>query len=367
MEKGNIFRFGKWFILSCLLATMSVSSFAATANAPAKKTSLDIKGIIFGHIKDSYEWHITTWGKTKVVIPLPIIVRDVNTGAWSVFSSSQLDGLEEGNGHYGNFYQAKDGSYEGKLVEKDTTGKEVRPIDLSLTKNALALVINSVLLCIIIMSCGRWAKRHPNKAPGGFIGFMEMFIMSVNDDVIKPCIGPQYKKFAPYLQTAFFFIFLNNLMGLIPFFPGGANVTGNITITFFLAVCTFLLTNIFGIKAYWKDIFWPDVPGAIRPLMVIIEIFGVFTKPFALMVRLFANMMAGHTIILSLVSIIFLTAGISAAICAPMTLVSVAFSIFMDLLEVLVSWIQAYVFTMLSAVFIGLAIAEPEKVRVENK
>ena len=125
------------------------------------------------------------------------------------------------------------------------------------------MLINSVLLIVIVLSVARWYRRHPqdSAAPGGFVGFMEMFIMMVNDDVIKSCVGPKYRKFAPYLLTAFFFIFINNLMGLIPVFPGGANVTGNIAITMVLAVCTFLAVNIFGTKTYWKDIFWPDVPG----------------------------------------------------------------------------------------------------------
>jgi len=345
----------------CFIA-FSIGTFAQSAPSSGK-TKVNVKEIIFGHIKDSYEWHITTWGNTKVVIPLPIIIRDTNTGSWHVFSSSCI----EETGSYDGFYKAVSGPYEGKLVQKDSLGKEVRPFDLSLTKDALALLINSVLLCVIIISCGRWAKRHPNKAPGGFIGFMELFIMNINDDLIKPCVGPKYKKFAPYLQTAFFFIFINNLMGLIPIFPGGANVTGNITITFFLAICTFILTNIYGTKTYWKDVFWPNVPLAIKPIMIPIEIFGVFTKPFALMIRLFANMMAGHTILLSLVSIIFLTSTISAVICTPMSIVSVAFAIFMDCLELLVAWIQAYVFTMLSAVFIGIAISgeAPKSIKAE--
>ncbi len=346
----------------CFIA-FSIGTFAQSDPSSSGKTKVNVKEIIFGHIKDSYEWHITTWGNAKITIPLPIIIRDANTGSWHVFSSSNI----EEKGSYDGFYKAVSGPYEGKLVQKDSLGKEVRPFDLSLTKDALALLINSVLLCVIILSCGRWAKRHPNKAPGGFIGFMELFIMNINDDLIKPCVGPKYKKFAPYLQTAFFFIFINNLMGLIPIFPGGANVTGNITITFFLAICTFILTNIYGTKTYWKDVFWPNVPLAIKPIMIPIEIFGVFTKPFALMIRLFANMMAGHTILLSLVSIIFLTSTISAVICTPMSIVSVAFAIFMDCLELLVAWIQAYVFTMLSAVFIGIAISgeAPKSVKAE--
>ena len=209
----------------------------------------------------------------------------------------------------------------------------------------------------------RWYRKKPleSPAPKGFVGFMEMFIMMVNDDIIKSCIGPKYRKFAPYLLTAFFFIFINNLMGLVPFFPGGANVTGNIAITMVLAICTFLAVNIFGTKAYWKDIFWPDVPWWLKvpiPMMPLIEFFGVFTKPFALMIRLFANMLAGHMAMLVLTCLIFISASMGPLLNGTLTVASVAFNIFMNALELLVAFIQAYVFTMLSAVFIGLAQIE---------
>ena len=197
---------------------------------------------------------------------------------------------------------------------------------------------------------------------------MEMFIMMVNDDIIKSCVGPNYRKFAPYLLTAFFFIFINNMMGLIPFFPGGANVTGNIAITMVLAVCTFLAVNIFGSKHYWKDIFWPDVPWWLKvpiPMMPFIEFFGIFTKPFALMIRLFANMLAGHMAMLVLTCLIFISASMGPALNGTLTVASVLFNIFMNALELLVAFIQAYVFTMLSAVFIGLA-QEGAKVKAEE-
>ena len=189
------------------------------------------------------------------------------------------------------------------------------------------------------------------------------------DDIIKSCVGPNYRKFAPYLLTAFFFIFVNNIMGLIPFFPGGANVTGNIAITMVLAICTFLAVNIFGTKHYWKDIFWPDVPWWLKvpvPMMPFIEFFGIFTKPFALMIRLFANMLAGHMAMLVLTCLIFISASMGPALNGTLTVASVLFNIFMNALELLVAFIQAYVFTMLSAVFIGLA-QEGAKVKAEEK
>ena len=187
---------------------------------------------------------------------------------------------------------------------------------------------------------------------------MDMFISYIYNDAIKPSLGDEAKRYAPYLLTCFFFIFVANIMGIIPFPPGGGNLTGNITITFFLAVCTLIVTNISGTKHYWKDIFWPDVPWWLKvpvPLMPLIEVFSIFTKPLALMVRLFANMLAGHAIAIALTCIIFIMASMGVFACGSMSLVSVALSVFMMLLEVLVCFIQALVFTMLSAVFISLA------------
>ena len=333
-----------------------------------QENTVDVKEIVFGHIGDSYEWHITTWGKTHITIPLPIIVYSNSTG-WHVFLSSRL---EENGGTYEGLSIAPEGSkYEGKLVEYNAAGEQARPWDISITKVTFALLFNSVLLLVIVLSVAHWYRKRPQgaKAPGGFIGFMEMFIMMVNDDIIKSCVGPNYRKFAPYLLTAFFFIFINNMMGLIPFFPGGANVTGNIAITMVLAVCTFLAVNIFGTKNYWKDIFWPDVPWWLKvpiPMMPFIEFFGIFTKPFALMIRLFANMLAGHMAMLVLTCLIFISASMGPALNGTLTVASVLFNIFMNALELLVAFIQAYVFTMLSAVFIGLA-QEGAKVKAEEK
>ena len=333
-----------------------------------QENTVDVKEIVFGHIGDSYEWHITTWGKTHITIPLPIIVYSNSTG-WHVFLSSRL---EENGGTYEGLSIAPEGSkYEGKLVEYNAAGEQARPWDISITKVTFALLFNSVLLLVIVLSVAHWYRKRPQgaKAPGGFVGFMEMFIMMVNDDIIKSCVGPNYRKFAPYLLTAFFFIFINNMMGLIPFFPGGANVTGNIAITMVLAVCTFLAVNIFGTKHYWKDIFWPDVPWWLKvpvPMMPFIEFFGIFTKPFALMIRLFANMLAGHMAMLVLTCLIFISASMGPALNGTLTVASVLFNIFMNALELLVAFIQAYVFTMLSAVFIGLA-QEGAKVKAEEK
>lgn len=336
---------------------------AQAAHDVAQEESVNVKEIVFGHIGDAYEWHITSWGDTHVTVPLPVILYS-RTSGWHFFLSSRL---EEGEGVYEGFSIAPAGSpYEGKLVEHDAAGNEVRPWDFSITKVACALIINSLLLVLIVLGVARWYRRHSvtEKAPRGFVGFMEMFIMMVNDDVIKSCIGPNYRKFSPYLLTAFFFIFINNLMGLVPFFPGGANVTGNIAVTFVLALCTFVAVNVFGNKHYWKDIFWPDVPWWLKvpvPMMPLIELFGVFTKPFALMIRLFANMLAGHMAMLVLTCLVFLSVSMGPVLNGSLSAASVLFNIFMNALELLVAFIQAYVFTMLSAVFIGLAQESPKE------
>jgi F-type H+-transporting ATPase subunit a len=207
----------------------------------------------------------------------------------------------------------------------------------------------------------RWYRKNDaaDAAPGGFTGLMEMLIMMVNDELIKPSVGEkEYRKYAPYLLTAFFFIFLANLLGLVPFFPGGANVTGNIAVTMVLALFTFFAINLFGNKHYWKEILWPDVPLFLKfpiPIMQTIELFGVISKPFSLMVRLFANIMAGHMMVLGLVSVIFVTVKLGPVINGSMTVIAMLFGLVINCLELLVAFIQAYVFTMLSAVFIGMA------------
>lgn len=322
----------------------------------AKPKELDVREFILEHVSDSYEWHITTIGETDIAIPLPVIVYS-STSGWHTFLSSAF---HHGAQHEGLLI-ASEGKYKGKIVEKDKTGAEVRPFDISITKVTLSLILSSIILVITIMIVARSYKAGVYESKKGFVGFMEMLIMNINDDVIKPCVGIHYKKYAPYLLTVFFFIFINNLMGLIPIFPGGANVTGNIAITFVLAIITFLLVNIFGSKEYWREILWPDVPLWLKapiPLMPVIELVGIFTKPFALMIRLFANILAGHSIVLGLTCLIFVTVSMGHAMNTSMTVVSVIFSVFIGIVELLVAYIQAYIFTMLSAVFIGLARVE---------
>lgn len=311
---------------------------------------LDMQKYLFGHIADAYDWHITTVNGHHVSIPLPVILID---GGVQVFSSKKL---EHGAEYHGYRIAADGEAHAGKIVRASDGS---RPFDISITKNVCGLLIDSVLLVVLILLCARWYRKHDvlKEAPTGIAALFEPLIVTIENDVIKDAVGPEYQKYSPYLLTAFFFILINNLMGIVPFFPGGANITGNIAVTMAMAVFTFLAVNLFGNRHYWKEIFWPDVPLFLKaiPIMPAIEIIGMFTKPFSLMIRLFANMLAGHIMLLSTIAVIFLTVKLGPAINGSLSVISVLFGIFLDVLELLVAFIQAYVFTMLSSVFIGLA------------
>ena len=343
------------FLRFILVLLVILSSPAAVRAQESTDVDLDMDEYLYGHVRDSYEWHITTINGKPVSIPLPVFVISKIGNGTHIFSSKHLE-----EGEYKGFSISTSGKYENKIVEKGPVGEEIRPWDFSVTKNVLGLMINSAILLFIVLGTARWYRKHDaaHEAPTGGVGIMEMIVTMVEDDIIKDCVGEDYKRYSPYLLTAFFFIFINNLMGIVPFFPGGANITGNIAVTLVLALFTFFTVNIFGNKHYWKDILWPDVPTWLKvpiPLMPIIEIIGMFTKPFSLMVRLFANILAGHFMILGVVAVIFLTAKMGMAVNGGLTVVAVILGVFMDCLEILVAFIQAYVFTMLSAVFIGLS------------
>ncbi|MBQ6254015.1 MAG: F0F1 ATP synthase subunit A [Bacteroidales bacterium] len=333
---------------------------AATPELAATTTDdteveLDMDEYLYGHVRDSYEWHITTVNGRHISIPLPVILVSKAGRGFFAFSSKHLE-----EGEYQGFSISTSEKRPGKIVEKGPDGEEIRPWDFSITKNVLGLMINSALLLLIVLLTARWYRRHDatSEAPSGGVGIMEMMVTMVEDDIIKDCVGEDYKRYSPYLLTAFFFIFINNLMGIVPFFPGGANVTGNIAVTMVLALFTFFAINLFGNKHYWKEILWPEVPTWLKvpiPLVPAIEIIGMFTKPFSLMIRLFANILAGHLMILGVVAMVFLTAKMGIAVNSGFTAVAVFLGIFMDCLELLVAFLQAYVFTMLSAVFIGLS------------
>lgn len=338
-----------------LLAFVIMMPLSASANhGDNNEEGIDIPEIVLEHLADAYEWHIASYEGKHLSIPLPVIIRSEKTGDWHFCTA---ESLPEG------FFLNEEA--HGKIYEQMPDGTSVRPIDLSITKSVCQIWIVVFVMLAVFLSCARWYKKHDEKsaAPSGFVGIMEMFVMYINDGVIKSCVGEKnYKKFAPYLLTVFFFILTTNLLGLLPIFPGGANVTGNINITFLLAVGTMLLVNIFGNKEYWKEIFWPEVPLFLKaypaPLIPVIEVVGIFTKPFALMVRLFANMMAGHAIILSFTCVIFLGWTMGTGMGLGLNLFSALMLLFMNCVEVLVAFVQAYVFTLLSAVFIGLAHPE---------
>ena len=337
-------------ILLTLMMALSVAPFAAQASDHSSGVE-DPKGIIFEHLGDTYGWAAPFSHSTY--IPLPIIVRDCN-GDWHVFSSARV----EHGATYDGFKISSEGEYKGKLVGTDANGAEYRPLDISITKNVAALFISALVVVLCVMSIYRWYKKNPLKAPRKGTAFLELIVEFVYSSVVRPTLGKNAKKFGPYLLTVFFLILIMNLLGLIVIFPGGANLTGNIAVTLVLALFTFFITNVFGTKHYWKEVFWPDVPLWLKfplPIMPKIELFGLFTKPAALTIRLFANMMGGHIIVLVLTLLIFIFGAFGAAAMGVTTVVSVAFSLFMLLLDTLVSFIQAFVFTMLSALFISMA------------
>ena len=342
----------KHFKSICILLVMALLPMPMLAGEEPKDEPLNISEIVLEHLADSYEWHIATYEGKHIGFPLPIIIRSSQTGEWHFCTEHSLpDGF---------FFNPE---AHGKIYEQMTDGSTVRPLDLSITRNVLQIWIVVAVLLVVFLSCARWYKKRDktSKAPTGFIGAVELLVTMINDDVIKASIGEKhYKPYAPYLLTVFFFIFVTNLLGLLPIFPGGSNVTGNINITFFLALCTMLAINLFGNKEYWKEILWPDVPIFLKaiPLMPAIELFGVFTKPFALMIRLFANMMAGHAMILSFSCVIFLGWTMGVGLGIGLNIFSIIMLLFMNALELLVAFVQAYVFTMLSSVFIGLAHKE---------
>ena len=322
------------------------------------KKQFNAGDMIIEHITDSYEWHIINIGETHISIPLPVIFYD--EGEWHFFMSSAFHHADD---HHGYFI-SHDSFNAGKIVRLDSEGNEIRPVlDISITKNVLAIFMSIFFMMFVFISVANSYKRRKGKAPKGLQSFVEPIILFVRDDIAKAAIGEKkYEKYLPFLLTVFFFILLNNLLGLIPFFPGGANITGNIGVTGVLALFTFIITSFSGNKAYWMHIVnAPGVPWWLKipiPLMPIVEIMGVFTKPFVLMVRLFANITAGHIIILGFISLIFIFGNISEGLGYGVSIVSVGFSIFMGILELLVAFIQAYVFTLLSALYFGMATEE---------
>lgn len=319
-------------------------------NSTAKQEEkFDPTVTILEHIGDSHSWHL--WGHTA--IPLPVILWTPQ--GLDIFSSTHLLNEHHEPVAFTSKYTYLNEDEHIKVL--DTNGKvdEVASkgiYDFSITKNVAALFISVTLLLIIFGSVANSYKSRVGKAPKGLQSWIEPIIIFIRDDIARPNIGYKFERFMPLLLTVFFFIWINNLLCLVPIFPGSANVTGNIAVTFVLSFIVMIVINLNGNKYYWGHIFKPDVPYWMYIIMIPVEIIGIISKPFALMIRLFANITAGHIIVLSLISLIFIFKT------AWMSLASVPFVIFMDVLELLVAFLQAFIFTLLTSLFIGMAVEE---------
>ena len=329
-----------------LLLLAWLCSAQAHAEAPAPKDDF-----IMHHIQDAHEWHFTTMGHTHITLPLPIILYAADRGL-EVFSSSRLRDTH----HQPTTYRGYRLDPHEKLVATDPNRVFY---DLSITKNVAAMLVSVLILLALALAAARHYQRKPQTPPRGLWALLELLILFIRDDIAIPNIGKEaYKRFMNYLLSVFFFIWINNLLGLL---PGAANVTGNISITLVLALFTFVITNLNGNKHYWHHVFnTPGVPRWLAPIMVPVELLGLFTKPFALMIRLFANITAGHIILLSIIGLVFMLKH------AWVGAITVPFGAFMFLLKLLVAFLQAYIFTLLSAIYFGAAVESmhKEKLRV---
>lgn len=364
---SNFKQIGKSLLLFITFFAIQAVVFASEKSEHANeshKKEFNAGKMIMEHIADAHDWHIVSIGETHISLPLPVILW--HEGKLHTFMSSKF---HHGHDSYKGFRLMKEGEFKGNIVKvkPDAEGNEVieqnLPLDFSITKNVAALFFSVILMILIFTSVARSYRRNEGHAPKGLQSWMEPLIIFVRDDIAKSSIGEKrYEKFLPYLLTVFFFIFLNNILGLVPFLPGGANVTGNIAVTMILAIFTFVITTFSANKAYWVHIFnAPGVPWWLKfpvPLMPVVELLGVFTKPFVLMVRLFANITAGHIIILAFMSLIFIFGNLNTGVGFAVTPLSLGFAIFMGLLELLVAFLQAFVFTLLSAIYFGLATEE---------
>ena len=343
------------FVLIFITANLGFAQNQTTESAD--EAAFEPGELIMEHIGDAYEWHVATFGDFHLSLPLPCIVYSEKTGL-HIFSSSNL---HHGAVEFEGFKISENEKYKGKLVEI-IDGEEVRPWDFSITKNVFALLFSVCLISFIFIKMKKYYENNKGKAPHGFFNALELVVLFVRDDIAYASLGKKHgDKFMPFLMTVFFFIFINNLLGLIPILPGGANVTGNIAVTCVLALFVFVITTINGKKEYWLDIFWPKgTPWWLKmpPILPAVEIMGMFTKPIVLMVRLFANITAGHIIALGFFSLIFLFGAKSVGAGYGVSTVSILFTVFMSALELLVAFIQAYVFTLLSSIYFSMAVAE---------
>ena len=330
--------------ISSILTLFFVAAFGFSgwAQEPAEglgsePKKFDAKEVIFEHVLDAPNWHLTD----HLVVPLVVIVYSSEKGL-DVFSSGHFFDEHHHPVEYKGYKLA------GKNIVLAGTGEKV--LNLSITKNVTMLFITAVTLLSVFLSVANSYKKNPGKAPKGLQSFIEPVIIFVRDEIAKPNIGPHYERYLPYILTLFFFVLFGNLLGLL---PGSANLTGNIAVTFCLAILTFLITNFSGNRAYWKHIFWtPGVPTILRIIILPVEVIGIFTKPFALTIRLFVAITAGHIVILSLICLGFIFESYFVGIGASLVVV------FINLIELLVAGIQAYVFALFTSLYIGMATAE---------
>lgn len=349
--------FPKSLLISGLFFCLLFCTFTVKASENEKEVSektFNTAEYLFEHVNDSHEWFFCSTKRWHGAIPLPVILYSKQSG-WHFFWSNSLKN-EPTNSAL--FYLAHGGPHDGLIVEKCSDGSEIVPLDLSITKTVFATLIISLLMVFFVLKASKKTIAHPFNPPGKGQNLVEPIVTFVRDEIAKPFIGHDFKRFMPYLITLFLFILTANMVGLI--LPLGFNITGNIAVTATLGLFTFVLTLINGNKRYWLHIVNPDVPIFMKfpiPLMPIIELAGVFIKPLILTIRLFANMFAGHVIVTVLIALIFLMSIMSGLIAGFVTsFISVLFSVFIVLLDILISFIQAYIFTLLSAMYFGMAL-----------
>ncbi|MCL6293393.1 F0F1 ATP synthase subunit A [Jejuia spongiicola] len=352
----------KSVLFSALFLAISFAGYATEDSNNKDDKEFNAKEMILHHVKDAHEFHIIDINDKPISIPLPIILWTDNGLTTFMSSAFHHDDsgktiVEKNGGKFVKFHE--------KIYQLDANASSVvfdeahhptnahKPLDFSITRNVFMMWVSVIVLLFIFFATARRYKKSEDNVPTGIAGFIEPLVIFVRDEIGKPMIGEhKYKRYMPYLLTIFFFIWINNIFGLIPIL-NGANLSGNIAFTCTLAVFTFIITTFSGNKNYWKHIFWmPGVPVPMKIFLMPIEIIGMFVKPISLMIRLFANITAGHVIILALMSLIFVFKSVAIA---P---VSVAFSLFITVIEIIVTAIQAYIFTILSALYFGMATEE---------
>ena len=321
-------------------------------NTPTEEKStseLKPSELIMEHIMDNHEFHFAEVNGVDVAIPLPVIIYSPQRGV-AFFMSSQF---EHGKAIYQGYKLNEKGIIEA-VKEDGTIDESVKAIDLSMTRNVVQMLLSLTLLVVLAIGvANKYKKNGANVAPTGFQNAFEPVVTFIRDEVGKPNLGKKYEKYMPYLLTVFFFILINNIIGLI---PGTANVTGNIAFTLVLAVISFFVILFSTNSHFWMHIFWPPgVPFLVKLILIPVELLGVFIKPAALMIRLFANMVAGHIVITCFVLLIFIFGAMSNVAGWGFSPISILFTVFIYFIEILVAFIQAFIFTNLTAVFIGQA------------